>query len=80
MGEKWLKKSIFWARTAGTARNATALSRNADFDAICGTHIILRPLIAVGVVGAGLQKTKKKMQYLLSVLFFHGDLCCLIIR
>jgi hypothetical protein len=60
MGEKWLKKSNFRSRTAGTVRNATALSRNADFDVICGTRIILRPLIAVGAVGAaGLQKKKR---------------------
>jgi hypothetical protein len=54
MGEKWLKKSNFRALTV---RNATALSRNTDFDVICGTRIILRPLIAVGAAGAaGLQK------------------------
>jgi hypothetical protein len=51
MGEKWLKKSKFRARTAGTVRNAMALSRNAGFDVICGTRIILRPLIAVGAAG-----------------------------
>jgi hypothetical protein len=48
------KKSNFRVRTAGTVRNATALSRNADFDVICGTRIILKPLIAVGT--ARLQK------------------------
>ncbi|KAJ7818039.1 hypothetical protein B0H13DRAFT_1922516 [Mycena leptocephala] len=31
MGEKWLKESNFRARTAGTVRNAMALSRNAGF-------------------------------------------------
>jgi hypothetical protein len=51
MGEKWLKKSNFRARTAGTFRNATALPQNADFDVICGRRIILRPLIAVGAAG-----------------------------
>jgi hypothetical protein len=56
MGEKWLKKSKFWA---GIVRTATALSWNADFDVICGAHIILRSLNAVGAVGVA----KKKMQY-----------------
>jgi hypothetical protein len=34
MDEKWLKQSIFRARTARTVQNAVAVSRNADFDVI----------------------------------------------
>jgi hypothetical protein len=65
MGEKWLKKSNFRARTAGTVRNATAFSRNTDFYVICGMRIILRPLIAVGATGL----QKKKVISAFSVIF-----------